>query len=97
LLTFDLESRRLTEDLRKVLNKIYDLLIVKVDVIIKDKEMQRILNKIHKTELFYNRRLQSLVALELLCGAPHKISYVAKPVMYCILIYPLNFRFFSIY
>lgn len=34
----------------------------------KDKEMQRILNKIHKTELFYNRRLQSLVAMELKKG-----------------------------
>jgi len=33
--------------------------------------------------LFYNRKLQCLVAIELLCCAQHKSSYVAKPVMCC--------------
>lgn len=33
--------------------------------------------------LFFNRVTQSLVAVELLCGAPHNNSYVAKPVMCC--------------
>ena len=39
-----------------------------MNVILKDKEMQEILNKIHKTELFYNRKLKALVAMELKTG-----------------------------
>ena len=33
--------------------------------------------------LFFNRLLQCLVAFDLLCGAPHKSSYVANSVMCC--------------
>ena len=33
--------------------------------------------------LFFNRILRSLFCVELLCGAPHKSSYVAKSVMCC--------------
>ena len=32
--------------------------------------------------LFYHRRLRRLVAVELLCGRPHKRSSVAQPVMW---------------
>ena len=31
--------------------------------------------------LFFNRRLQALIAIELLCCAQHKRSYVAQPIM----------------
>ena len=33
--------------------------------------------------LTYHRGLSRLVAIELLCGVPHKSSYVAKTVMCC--------------
>ncbi|MFW9928776.1 MAG: PDDEXK nuclease domain-containing protein, partial [Candidatus Thorarchaeota archaeon] len=33
--------------------------------------------------LFYNRYLNRLIIIELLCGAPHNSSYVAKSVMCC--------------
>jgi predicted nuclease of restriction endonuclease-like (RecB) superfamily len=33
--------------------------------------------------VFYHRILKCHILLELLCGAPHKSSYVAKPVMCC--------------
>lgn len=38
--------------------------------------------------LFYNRKLQSLIAIEILCGVPHKRSYVAKPVVLLSHIFP---------
>ena len=36
-----------------------------MDVILKGKEMQEILNKIHKTELFFHRSMKRLIAIEL--------------------------------
>lgn len=46
--------------------------------------------------LMFHRGLNCMVAIELLCDAPHNNSYVAKPVMYCIAFYPLKSRCFSI-
>ena len=37
----------------------------------------------HLDLLFYHRKLRRLVAIDLLCGAPHNKSYVAKSVMCC--------------
>lgn len=33
--------------------------------------------------LMFHRALNCMAAIELLCGAPHKSSYVARPVMCC--------------
>ena len=71
-------ERRLTEKVKRFmleLGKGFSFIGNQYRLVLKD-------NEYFVDMLFYNRILKSLVAVELLCGAPHKSSYVASPVMW---------------